>query len=79
MGRGSSKNERKVNAHRSAIEKAREKELRDQIKVLTSLPFFRRDANYSRALDKLRGMLNKCLARQKRSENDTQAGKRGRK
>lgn len=77
MGKGSTKNEQKVNAHLSEIEKVREKQVREEIKALTSLPYFRRDADYSKTLMKLRGMLSKSITKQKRSPNHTQSGKRG--
>jgi len=76
---GSTKNERKVNVRRAEEARDREVKTRTQLDEPKRLPVNQRPENYAKLLQKLRIILNKARSMQKRSENDTQTGKRGRR
>jgi hypothetical protein len=77
MGSGSTKNERKANAQRVEVNRELEKKLLQERKKLLSLPCNQRPPNYDALVEKLNGKLRRARSKQKRSENDTQTGKRG--
>lgn len=79
MGKGSTKNERKSNPQRLDSARGRELAARRALDELLKLPVNQRTADHARLVNTQRGILNKARSQQKRSENDTQSGKRGRK
>jgi len=79
MGKGSTKNERKVNRRRAEKGGADYETAQRELARLKSLPVRERDRNYDELLRLVRGRMKRAAERKKRSENDTQAGKRGRR
>ena len=78
MGKGSTKNERKANPKRVSAYRAQYEKARIELASLEALPINQRPLEYSLLLQTQRGIISRARLKMKRSENDTQSGKRGR-
>jgi len=79
MGKGSTKNERKLNRRRAEKGATDYETAKQELARLRSLPVRERDRSYDELLRLVRGRMKRAAEQQKRSENDTQTGKRGRR